>query len=624
MALLAASVGLAQPVEQKTSLKQSLATRAEQALREGRYDLAARQYEELVKLEPKSAELWSNLGAMRALAGECSDALPALERARSLNTALFAPWYFSGFCHLKLHAYQQALGELRRALDVRPEDANAWYFLAEAGRNLDESGLAFDAIVHSLALDTQRPETYYAAGKISLDLAVDDYARLQPGPASSAFVYRLEGERDAAQGVRDAAIVAYRKAAQLAPLESDIPFALGTTYLKAGKFSESEAAFRRCLELVPNSTLCRLGLTQALAEEGRKSESKSTLDSVPLEHLQAREEFEVLLASAALLEMPELADQALRQWSARFPEDPGPATWRSRRVSDLSRPTSQDPPSVEPRNGAVATAVRFLAVSNPPSGNALASAFRSPARYRDFRAALIHDDLLGIAKMMARRAQDAPSDPAQLFIFGETFHWLSLRFYEVLGRKFPDSSPAQMLAAETFSSAGQQDKALEIYQAILARDGPSIDLLQVIAQVYWTQARWDEALRTLKDLMQLDPRDATVYVNAGRIYSYRQDFADAERNFQRAAEVDPNMFEAHLGLGETYRRQGRDEDATREFRQASGLDPSNPRPHYQLAQLYRKLGRKELADSEMKNFQELQTNSSVRHRQQAQRLVPLE
>ncbi len=563
MALLAASLGLAQPVDQKTSRKESLATRAEQGLREGRYDLAARQYEELVKLEPQSAELWSNLGAMRALAGECSDALPALERARSLNTTLFAPWYFSGFCHLKVHANQQALGELRRALDVRPEDANAWYFLAEAGRNLDELGLAFDAIVRSLALDTQRPETYYAAGKISLDLAVNHYARLQQVPASSAFVYRLEGERDAAQGAWDLATDAYRKAAQLAPLESDILYALGTTYLKAGKFPQSEAAFRRCLELVPNSTWCRLGLTQALAGRGRKPEAKKA-------------------------------------------------------------PATNDPPFVEAQNAAVASAVRFLTMNNPASGNVVTAAFRSPSQYREFRAALVRDDLLGIAKIIARRAQEAPSDSAQLFIFGEIFHWLSLRFYEVLARKFPDSLPAQMLAAETFSSAGQPDKALQIYQAILARDGPSIDLLQAIAQVYWTQGRWDDALRTLNDLMQLDPRDATVYVNAGRIYSHRRDLADAERNFQRAAEVEPNMFEAHLGLGETYRRQGRDDDAAREFQVASGLDPSNPRPHYQLAQLYRKLGRTEPANSEMKTFQELQTNSSARRRQQAQRLVPLE
>lgn len=598
--------------------------RAEQALRSGQFQVAADAYATLVRQQPKSAELWSNLGAAQALGGNCEQALPALEKARSLNPALFTPWYFSGFCHVEVHANEQALDELKRAVSLKPRDANAWYFLAQAAGNLDQLGVAFDAVVRSVALDAQRPEAYYAAAKTSLDLATECYSLLKAGTESSVFIYRLEGERDSAQGVWDAAVAALEKAAQLKPHDSDIPYVLGTTYLKAEKLPQSEAAFRKCLELAPNSALARLGLARALAKEGKRPEAKKILESISLEHLQAKEEFEELLACADLLEVRELADRALRQWSTRFPGDPGPAAWRSRAASDPATPATRDAPLVEPRIVDVASAVRFLAISNPPTGNVLAAAFPSPVQYREFRAALLRDDLVGMGQLMAARSKVVPSEPAQVFVLGETLHWLSYRFYEDLERKFPDSVPAQMFAAESFSNAGQQDKALEIYQGILAKDGSAIDLLYAIAQIYWTQHRWDDALRTLQDLMQLDPRDATLYVNAGRIYWYRQDLANAERNFEQAVKVDPSKFEAHLGLGETYRREGREEEAVRELQAASHAEPDNPRPHYELSQIYRKAERKDLAQEEMETFERLQGRSQAARERKERKLVPLE
>jgi len=74
---------------------------AESATRAGKFDVAAEVYRKLLEAHPQSAELWSNMAAVRAMGGHCEEAGPALDRARSLNPALFAPWYFAGFCELQ-------------------------------------------------------------------------------------------------------------------------------------------------------------------------------------------------------------------------------------------------------------------------------------------------------------------------------------------------------------------------------------------------------------------------------------------------------------------------------------------------------------------------------------------
>src|SRR5205814_5314265 len=116
-------------------------------------------------------------------------------------------------------------------------------------------------------------------------------------------------------------------------------------------------------------------------------------------------------------------------------------------------------------------------------------------------------------------------------------------------------------AAERVYEADEQAKALEIYPAMLYRNGQSAELLRAMAETYWTEHKWDDALKVLQSLNKLDPRDPATLVNLGRIYAYKQDLENARRCFERATEAGPAMFEAHLGLGETWRRLGNEEGA---------------------------------------------------------------
>jgi len=599
-------------------------TKAADDLRAGNYTLAAGEYERLVKVNPRSPELWSNLGAAQTFSGNCHHALDSLAKARALNPALFAPWYFSGLCHLQLHQEESSATELKRAISINPKDPNAWYLLAQAEGNLGQLGASFSALVRVLSLDPTRPEGYYQGGKTALDLAAACYVRVGAGRGPSAYAYRLGGERDAVQGAQELAITSYQKAAELSPRDPDIHFALGSIYLEEGKLPEAEAELRKCLDLLQVASAgaptvwTRLRLAVVLARENKLDEAKGIIESLDPTQFEVSEEFEDALTCATLFMQTSFGDQILKLALQRFPDDPA-FVERESRISSVPGADARSPGLTS-----VGSSLRFVTLANAPQGNFVAGFFESPREYHQFREAFLHNNILGVAKMLSMRMVRLPAEPAHAFVLGEVLHWISFGLYQRLGTSFPESEAAQMLAAENFASSGQQDKAIEIYQAMLDKDRSSRELLRALAKIYWTQGRWDEAIKVFQSLLDVDPYDSTTLVNVGRIYSYRQDLEKAEANFRRAAELDAKLFEAHLGLGETLRRKGEIEGALRELKIASQLDPANPRPHYALSQVYRKLDEKQNADVEMKAFERLQANAAPNSSQAADRFVPVE
>lgn len=623
-ALLAGAKGLEQQRDAE------LLRAAQEAAQAGRFDAAAQDYQKLVEIQPDSPELWSNLGAVRVMGGHCAEALPALLKARSLNPRLSAPWYFTGFCHLQFHHDEEALASLKRAAELNARDPNAWYLQAQAAANLDRVGTAFEAVVQALSLDPRRPEGYYQAAKTALDLAAACYARVMAAPATSPYPYRLEGERDASQGLWDLAITNYRKAAELAPRDPDVHFALGTVYWRSGKLSEAEAELRRCLALLPTGPWTKLRLAIVLAQENKTAEAQEAIEGINFDWTQSREACEDarVLASQFAERSVEARDleRAIGTCSSRVREGRGGS--------------GADSPPGSPQGGLSA---RFVAISSYGSGGTIATEFSSAGAYQEgrgrnfltsefvslreydeFRAAFIREDLLSVGRILAPRVERLPEDPVHAFALGELLHWLSVRYYEYLGTAFPESPAAQVMAAENFASAGETQKAIEIYRGLLERHGNSPDLLRALARVYWTQSRWDEALKVFATLLEVDPGDPTTLVNVARIYSYRQDLENARRHFERAAKIDPKMFEAHLGLGEALRREGNNEGALRELRIASALEPANPRPHYALSQIYRKLDRRQLAQEEMATFQRLEARAAPEKARKLRELVPLD
>jgi len=593
----------------------------------GEYEAAAREYENQVKMQPQSAKAWSNLGVTRAMAGDCKEALPALERARSLDPTLPTPWLFSGSCDLALHLDAKALRELENASRLNPRDANAWFLRSQAAGNLNKLDESFEAAVRALALDPGNAAAYYVAGQGGLGLAAQAYDQVYAHRAGDVFYQNLlDGQRSAAQKAWPIAIDSYRSAQKANPDDPETDFSLGSAYLEVGRYPEAQAAFEQCLKNAPGVVWVKLRLALALAEQSERGEAVKIVQSIPANSLELPAEYQDYVAAAGLLGLRHEVQEGVELGKKRFKEYEWPDWFKGTESTEVAGAEPGDQSIKLQDLTGVGLSIRFFLTADHLDGNYVERMFPSEAAYQGFRAGFLAEDWVRAAEqsLPTLRALKLKPDSRSAFVLGETAQSLSFGFYRDLALKFPNSELTMKLAAENFEATGQQAEALEIYNTALRENGPSPGLLRDIARVYWTQHDWDQALKVLSSLTSMDPNDPTIFVNMGRIYLYRDNVQKAAECFRQAVSLDPGMFEARLGLAQVLRRQNDDPDALKEFEAAARIDPKNPRPHYQISQICRKLGEKDRAAAEMQEFQRLDRLAGTAATETNKLLVPLD
>ncbi len=591
------------------------------------YEAAAREYENQVKIQPQSAKAWSNLGVTRAMAGDCHEALPALDRAKSLDPKLFSPWLFSGSCDLTLHRDAKALRELETASRLNPQDANAWFLRSQAAGNLNKLDESLEAAVRTLALDPGNAAAYYVAGQGGLGLAAQAYDRVYAHGAGDVFYqHLLDGQRSAAQKAWPIAIDSYQSAQKANPDDPETDFSLGSAYLEVGRYPEAEVAFEQCLKNAPGLVWAKLRLALALAEQSKRREAVKIIQSIVLNRLELPAEYQDYIAAAALLGLHREAQEGVELGTKRFKDYEWPDWFKGIESTDVAG-SERGEQSIKLQDlTGVGLSIRFFLTADHLAGNYVERAFPSEAAYQGFRAAFLAENWVRAAErsLPTLRALKLKPDSRSAFVLGETMQSLSYGFYRDLALKFPNSELTMKLAAENFEAMGQQAEALEIYNAVLQEDGPSPGLLRDVARVYWTQHEWDQALKVLGSLTSMDPNDPTIFVNMGRIYLYQDNVQKAGECFRQAVKLDPGMFEARLGLGQALRRQNDNSDALKEFEAAARIDPRNPKPHYQISQICTKMGEKDRAAAEMQEFQRLQSLAGTAVLENNKLLVPLD
>src|SRR5579859_386180 len=591
------------------------------------YKAAAREYENQVKMQPRSAKAWSNLGVTRAMAGDCNEALPALDRARILDPKLFAPWLFSGSCNLALHHDAKALRELETASRLNSRDPNAWFLRSQAAGNLNKLDESIDAAVRALALDPGNAAAYYVAGQDGLGLAAQAYDRVYAHRAGDIFYQNLlDGQRSAAQKAWPIAISSYQSIQKANPDDPETDFSLGSAYLEMGRYPEAEVAFEQCLKNAPGLVWAKLRLALTLAEHSERREAVKILQSIPPASLELPEEYQDYVAAAELLGLHQQAKTCVALGKKRFKDYEWPDWFKGIETTAAASSEPGDQSIKLQDLTGVGLSIRFFLTADHLAGNYVERMFPSEAAYQGFRAAFLAEDWVrateGLLPLL--RASELNPDSRSAFVLGETLQSLSYGFYQDLTRKFPNSELTMKLAAENFEVMGQPAKALEIYNTALRVDGPSPGLLRDVARVYWTQREWDQALKVLSSLASMDPNDPTILVNLGRIYLYQNDFQKATECFRQAVSLDADMFEARMGLGQALRRQDDNPGALKEFEAAVRIDPRNPKPHYQISQVCRKLGEKDRATAEMQEFQRLQSLAGTAVLENNKLLVPLD
>ncbi|MGH9403435.1 MAG: tetratricopeptide repeat protein [Terriglobia bacterium] len=136
-----------------------------QAQNSGRLDVAVREYQVVLQLQPRLAEAYANLGLVYYLQSKFKESSAALARAAALKPGLRGTDLFLGMDYVKLHRSRDAVQYLTRAAEVETTNRQAQLWLGTALWNSGQRAAALRQLRKAARLFPTDVDTLYSLGE---------------------------------------------------------------------------------------------------------------------------------------------------------------------------------------------------------------------------------------------------------------------------------------------------------------------------------------------------------------------------------------------------------------------------------------------------------------------------
>jgi tetratricopeptide (TPR) repeat protein len=170
-----------------------------------------------------------------------------------------------GRAHGEAEKHKDALGAFKRAIQLRPDYAEAHYALGVTLSRLGSYIEALDAYADAVRLMPHHRnarlylgKTYTVLGKH--DEAIETYLKLLELVPDNVEAYALLGYSYQEKGMNHSAIKAYEEAIIINPGYVDAYLMLGGLYVKFGNYEEALKAWKRAVEVSPEHAEARFRL----------------------------------------------------------------------------------------------------------------------------------------------------------------------------------------------------------------------------------------------------------------------------------------------------------------------------------------------------------------------------
>jgi tetratricopeptide (TPR) repeat protein/tRNA A-37 threonylcarbamoyl transferase component Bud32 len=203
-----------------------------------------------------------------------------------------------------------------------------------------------------------------------------------------------------------------------------------------------------------------------------------------------------------------------------------------------------------------------------------------------------------------------------------------------------DKERYSVLAFHAAAVENNPQKAIDLYQALLALYPDASPVHNNIGRAYMQMGRWEEAVASLKRALSIDPDIMLTYNSLNQIYLYqlgeleaavalclqqqtyndqsyfafdnlgwamlgKGDLAQAREAFQKALAISPRSTAALFRLGHTYRLEGRYQEARDAFLKIPEIDPEERTAYYDAAIAAQRMGDEQAARGDFLRYQEL-------------------
>jgi tetratricopeptide (TPR) repeat protein len=250
-----------------------------EAMHNGSFDEAARDFLAVIRASPRFAEAYLNLGLAHEQQGKYEEAIQSLQQALKLKPTLRGANLFLGIAEYRLNHYEPAITALNRELKVNGSDAHAWMWLGVAELAADRPEEAAVALDKAAKLAPEDVDILYHRGHAHMLVSKASYEHMLHVNPDSWRVHQVLAQA-ASQADRDTdAIAEYQAAIKAAPGQPGLHEELATEYWKSGKLDEAEAEYAQELTIDPHSLLATFKLGSLRVDRGKPQEGKPLIEA---------------------------------------------------------------------------------------------------------------------------------------------------------------------------------------------------------------------------------------------------------------------------------------------------------------------------------------------------------
>lgn len=303
---------------------QQLYGEARTAQQHGDTATAIEKYKAMLKLAPRLAPAYNNLGMIYFNNHDYTHAAEVLKRGLEVNPNMPTAAAMLGMSYFQLGLDDKAEPYLRGALKANPNDDKVELILVHILVNQKKYGDAAAQLNKFVARNPNSQEGWYLLGKAYLQMSQDALAKIDQIDPNSVVAHEISGEIDESMHNYDSALVEYKKAIDMAPHEPGTHMHMANAYWLVGKWKSAQEEFRAELVNDPNSCMAHWKLADAILEandsnDDALAEVNQAIDRCPT-LMQARVD-----RARALIRMEKQAD-ALPDLEAAVKESPSEPT----------------------------------------------------------------------------------------------------------------------------------------------------------------------------------------------------------------------------------------------------------------------------------------------------------
>lgn len=567
----------------ETSIRQHFEA-AHQAQLAGDLATAAREYRQVLHLQPDIPEVYANLGLVYYAENKFLESARAFDRADALKPGLRGVSLYLGIDDVKLGFADKAVPHLERAIKLEPKskEANTWLATALWDTGKTSAALAqlratskiFPSDIDSLFLLS---EGYRKAG----DQEVQKILAKTVGTPFSDQVY---GDIYAQQKSWIKAATHYRHAIQIDPSSSAAYFGLGVVSLRQNKLEDARKYFLHELQIDASSSSARARLAEIDFLENRPKEGLTLLnDAIRTAPGDAVSALDIHPCLMTMNEHYGDAMQAEVQRSVPALESAPASAGR-----DLGLTV------VEARLGHHEESSKDWASFNRVGWPKAKANFGYHDRaVWEFDREQYNEAALELDKWLTMH----PDDLRSRYLLSMTYNILSRKVVEHMLSLDPNSVRIHQMVAKSYENSGEDNKALDEYKVVEEMDPTLPGVHFAMGNLLWKNEESDKAVAELQKELRLNPDHAEANAELGTILVSQHDPDKAIPYLVKALKLAPDLTLIHQQLGEAYYMDKQYSAAQKELTKAIAYDKDGA-AHYLLGSVYRSEGKNEKAKEE--------------------------